>query len=776
METASFGSWVRRRRLTLDLTQAELARRVACAPITVRKIESDERRPSKVMAERLAEALELDDESVPRFVATARAVVSPARMTTPAATGLFTPGGALPAPPNRLVGREEEVAAALDRLALAGGPARLLTVTGPPGVGKTRLAIALAERALRKFDVPPVFVDLSVVDEAGAVPARIATTVGTPAAALVDVTDLAIHALGRIPTLLVLDNVEHVLDAADHIATLLARCPDLTVLATSRSPLDLYGEHCFALGPLPEEDALDLLVERATALDPDLADVIAGEDGRALCAAVDGLPLALELAARRLRERPPAELVAALGGGGDPLGTGARGPNPRQRSVTAALRWSYDLLGSDEQALLDRLAIFTGSFDADLATALVARSPDGVAPVGPGLDELRRQGLVRTEPPSGSGGPRFGFLAVVRGFARDRLEAAGRSAAARDDHLAVVADRAEAISPGIEAWPEREDIQALARLEPDVLTALAWAFGEGCDPCAGRRLIGAIVPLWHFRGQVGDLLTWSTQGHDSLTAEDPAGDRYRSAYYLAVARWSAGELTEAAAAIGEAVAGAEAAGDAVWLAESLGIAQLLALSGGDFAGADALTERCVDAARAAGTEWLILAELRGVTLARLRGDLEAAAAHAERAAALAPASGTFTRAMARAARADLDLDRGAPADAIEGYLQAAAAFLDLDGEIYAVARVAGVANALTAAGTEGTDRAAALVCGLVDAWNAHLGAPLHPMGAFAHAIARSTLEARLGEDFACLLAEGAALPLTLEPVTQLAEAVRGGSD
>ncbi len=413
METASFGSWVRRRRLTLDLTQAELARRVACAPITVRKIESDERRPSKVMAERLAEALELDDESVPRFVATARAVVSPARMTTPAATGLFTPGGALPAPPNRLVGREEEVAAALDRLALAGGPARLLTVTGPPGVGKTRLAIALAERALRKFDVPPVFVDLSVVDEAGAVPARIATTVGTPAAALVDVTDLAIHALGRIPTLLVLDNVEHVLDAADHIATLLARCPDLTVLATSRSPLDLYGEHCFALGPLPEEDALDLLVERATALDPDLADVIAGEDGRALCAAVDGLPLALELAARRLRERPPAELVAALGGGGDPLGTGARGPNPRQRSVTAALRWSYDLLGSDEQALLDRLAIFTGSFDADLATALVARSPDGVAPVGPGLDELRRQGLVRTEPPSGSGGPRFGSPGTV---------------------------------------------------------------------------------------------------------------------------------------------------------------------------------------------------------------------------------------------------------------------------------------------------------------------------------------------------------------------------
>lgn len=776
METASFGAWVRRRRLTLDLTQAELAHRVACAPITVRKIEGDERRPSKVMAERLAEALELDDASRPRFVAAARAVVSPARVTTPAASGLFSSGGALPAPSHRLIGREDEVADVLDRLAVGGGPARLLTVTGPPGVGKTRFAVEVAERVLRKFDVPPVFVDLSVVADPAAVPARIAATVATPAAALVDVTELAAHALGRIPTLLVLDNVEHVLDAADHVGELLARCPDLTVLATSRSPLDLYGEHCFPLAPLRPDDARDLLVERAEAIDPALGPIVAGPDGTALCAALDGLPLAVELAARRLRDRSPAELTAAFETGGDPLGTSARGRSPRQRSVTATLTWSYDLLTPGEQALLDRVGIFAAAFDADLAAALVARSPEGVAPVGSGLDELRRQGLVGAGPVPGAAVTRLGLLAVVRGFARDHLAAAGRLASTRSDHAAVVADRVEEVSPGIEAWPERDDIEALAAVEPDALAALDWSFGDGDAPATGRRLAHGMVPLWYFRGQVAALVRWSTVAYERLTAADPAPDRYRSAYYLAVARWSAGDLPGGITAIREAVAGAEAAGDVMWLAESLGIEQLLALSSGDVSAASELTDRCVNAAAAAGTEWLLLAELRGATLARLRGELDAAADHAERARALARSSGTFGQAMACAAVADLDVERGDVAGAIDGYLVAADAFRDIDCEIYTLARVAGVANALVAAERGAADDVAARICGLVDAWSAHLGAPLLPMAAFPHAVARATLEARLGDRFAVLAASGASDPRDVATVRDLATSALAARD
>ncbi|HMQ24773.1 MAG TPA: helix-turn-helix domain-containing protein [Acidimicrobiales bacterium] len=768
MDTASFGAWVRRRRVTLDLTQAELARRVACAPITIRKIEADERRPSKVMAERLAEALELDDESRPRFVAAARSIVSPARVTTPAASGLFSAGGALPAPPNRLIGRDDEVAEVLDRLAVGSGPARLVTVTGPPGVGKTRFAVEVAERALRKFDVPPVFVDLSVVDDAGAVPARIAATVATPAAALVDVVELAAHALGRVPTLLVLDNLEHVLDAADHVGDLLTRCPDLTVLATSRSPLDLYGEHCFPLGPLTSDHALELLVERAAAVDPALEPLASGPGGAALCAAVDGLPLAVELAARRLRDRSPADLVAALGRDGDPLGTAARGRSPRQHSVTAALTWSYDLLAPCEQALLDRLGIFAATFDRDLVAALVDRGPAGTAPVDPALDELHRQGLVQSERGPSPGPVRYGLLAVVRAFARDHLAATGQLEAARSDHAAVVADRLESVSPGIEAWPEREDVDTLAALEPDALAALGWCFGCGEATHTGRRVLVAMAPLWYFRGQVAELLRWSTEAYGRLADTDPPSDHYRSAYCLAVARWSAGDLPAATAAIREAVAGAQAAGDAAWLAESLGIEQLLALGAGDLAGADALTEHCVAAAEVAGTEWLLLAELRAVTLARLRGDPHAAAGHAERATALAPSSGSFGRAMARAAAADLDVDRGAVEAAVDGYLSAAAAFREIDCEIHTVARLAGVANALVVAGSGPADDAAARICGLVEAWSDHLGAPLHPMAAFPHAMARATLEARLGDErFAALAAAGADAPFDLDTVRDL---------
>ena len=790
METASFGAWVRRRRVTLDLTQAELARRVACAPITVRKIEADERRPSKVMAERLAEALALEGESADRFVAAARAVVSPARLTTPAAGDVFGPGGDLPAPPHHIVGREAEIGDALDRLAVSGGPARLLTVVGPPGVGKTRLAVEVAERTFRKFDVPPVFVDLSVIGDAGEVPARIAATVATPSASTVDVLTLATHALRRVPTLLVLDNFEHVLDAADHVRVLLEGCPDLTCLVTSRTPLDLYGEHCLPLDPLavdpfpaaaaPGDDgpigpeaappALALLGERASAVDPRLAGIADDPAAVELCRLLDGLPLAIELAARRLRDHTPIELVERLHGGADVLVGAGRGREVRLGSASGSIGWSYDLLDPPCRRVLRVAGTFSASFDADLLAALAGEE----RPSADSLQELVRHGLVRATLPEAGRTRRFDLLMVVRQFARDRQLDEGEDAELRARHASVVADRATEESPGIDAWPERRDIDALALLEPDALAALAWCFAPGGDPGTGRRLLLAMGPLWYFRGQIGDLVRWSTAAYDHLTDGDPAADRYRSAYYLAVARWASGDLASASGAIHEAVAGAAAAGDPSWLAESLGIEQLLALSAGDLAGADALTDRCVAAAEAAGTEWLLLAELRGATLARLRGDLDAVAAHAGRATALAPSSGSFGRAMATAAVADLDLDRGEVAAAVAGYLDAATTFLSLDAEVHAVARVASVANALAASGTAPDDAAAARICGLVDAWGEHLGAPLHPMAAFPHAMARASLEARLGDRFEALAAEGASAPLDLDAVRDLAAAARVG--
>ena len=771
METASFGAWVRRRRVTLDLTQTELARRVACAPITVRKIEADERRPSKVMAERLAEALELDGDSAHRFVAAARAVVSPARVTTPAAGDVFGPGGELPAPPHRILGREDEVADALDRLAVSGGPARLLTIVGPPGVGKTRLAIEVAERAFRKFDVPPVFVDLSVISDPTEVPARIASTVATPSAALVDVLTLATHALRRVPTLLVLDNFEHVIDAADHIRALLEGCPDLTCLVTSRTPLDLYGEHCLPLDPLPVDGspadpeasspALALLGERASAVDPRLASVADDPAAVELCRLLDGLPLALELAARRLRDNPPSELVELLRDGSDVLVGAGRGRDARLGSASGSIEWSYDLLDPSCRRLLRVAGTCAASFDADLLAALSGEE----RPSEEALQELVRHGLVRATLPEAGRTRRFDLLMVVRQFARDRQVDDGEDAALCARHASVVADRATAESPGIDAWPERRDIDALSLIEPDALAALAWCFGPGDNPATGRRLLLAMGPLWYFRGQVAELLRWSTAANETLGAEDPVADHYRSAYYLAVSRWSAGDLNGALDVIRDAVRGADAAGDATWLAEALGIEQLLALSAGDIATAAELTERCTAAADAAGTEWIILAALRAATLARLGGDLDAAEEHLARAEAVVDRSGTWARAMVAGGRADLALDRGDTDASVALSLEAMDGFAQVDSLISTVARAARVADALTA---RGEDELAARLCGVVEGWCDDLGAPLHPLAAIPHAVQRVALESRLGDRFPALLADGHDLPHDLETVRLLA--------
>ncbi len=801
METASFGEWVRRRRMGLDLTQAELASRVACAPITIRKIEADERRPSKVMAERMADALALDGDSRDRFVAAARAVSSPVRMGSPVAAATFGPSGDLPVPLHPLLGREVEVADLLDLLHVSGGPARLVTLVGPPGVGKTRLAIEVAARAERKFDVPAVFVDLSLVSDPADVPARIADAVSTPAAALVDAMTLAVHALRRNPALVVLDNFEHVLGGADQVQRLVESCPDVVCLVTSRAPLELYGEQLFPLEPLAVDGdagvhaaeqvagvgeglppAVRLFVDRAREVDRRFdAAAHAGEVAE-ICRLVDGLPLAIELAARRVRDLTPAVLVAELGADGRALGTVPRGRAERQRSADGAIAWSFGLLTPLAQEVLLRASVFAGAFDAAGVAALgddlgsgggdhVLGSgggdqvPDGGVPdgVADALDELAAHALVRSAPSSDGGLRRHDMLMVVREFGRHRLDEQGRLGALRSQHAQLNATRLEAVSPGIDAWPERHVIDALVVLDPDVRAALTWTFGPGDDPVTGRRLAAGVLTLWYFRGQVADSVRWSEAAYRSLGPDRRGFERYQAAYYLAASLWSAGELEPAAGYIDEAIAGAEAAGDAKWLAETVGMKQMLALSGGDIVAAAALAPRCVATAERAGGEWLLLAHLRAARLALFSGDLAAADQHVDAVTRLCVevAPSTWGRSNGAGASGDVRLAHGDTGAAIDCYLRAVEGFLSMEAPVYAIARVSSVANALVVAG-EAT-RAARLY-GLVDAWCDDLGAPLHPMAAFAHAHHRGLAEEQLGDRFEALAAEGHDLPRTVEGV------------
>jgi predicted ATPase/transcriptional regulator with XRE-family HTH domain len=773
VETASFGEWVRRRRRALDLTQAELADRVACATVTVRKVESDERRPSKVMAQRLADALELDEKDVARFLASARSERSPARLGDPA-DGVREGPGALPAPATRLIGREVDVVAVLDRLEIAGGPARLVTVTGPAGAGKTRLAVEVAVRAGQKFDLPVVFVDLSAVESPADVPGCIAGAVATPPGALVDATTLAIHALRRTPSLVVLDNFEHVLRAAGEVEALLESCPATICLVTSRAPLELTGEHQYPLGPLAADwsdgstllpPAVELFVERALAVDPHLELAHDTATIAAVCELLDGLPLAIELAARRTGELSPRSLLRALGEGG-PLGEVPRTRNERHRSVDAAVAWSVELLSPGAREMLAACSVFPGGFAAHAAGELAGvTQPEAER----ALDEAHSHGLLRrrgarTGPHDA--GRTYHMFIVVREHGRRRLDDTGRLLDTRLRHAELTARRAEEISPGIDAWPEPDVVDALVDIEADVRTALEWSFADSGSPAVGRRLLGAIAVLWFFRSQSADLLRWAEQAHRSLGPTDGPPQRCRCAYYLAVASWQHGDAHHALELIDEAVTAAEAAEEPTWLAETVGMHQMILLSALQLDAAAELTGRSIATALAAGAEWELLAHLRAARLALLGGDLPAATAAVDAcldAAARAPS--TWGVAMVLSTRGDLLLGSGEPRAALVDHLDAFEGFLRVGAPTYAIARASSVASALVAAGR--FERAAA-VFSLVDEWCAETGAPLHPMVAFSDARDRAAVGELLGERFEELLEQHVRLEDGSEELRRLA--------
>ncbi|HET9332664.1 MAG TPA: tetratricopeptide repeat protein [Gemmatimonadota bacterium] len=426
----------------------------------------------------------------------------------------------LPAQETPLVGRERELRAVRDLVLRQG--TRLITLTGPGGTGKTRLALQVAAEVIDAFRDGVFFVNLTSVREPERLPATILQTLDvSPDSG--EAEDVALRKwLADRELLLVLDNFEQIVDAAVRVGDLLREAPRLCVLVTSQAALRIRGEHAFPVGPLelPEEgsslvvlaanDAVELFVERAQAIRPDFE--LDEENAQAVGAIVrqlDGLPLAIELAATRIQLFTPQALLSRIAQRFDLLSSRARDLPDRHRTLRNAIAWSYDLLDEEDKALFRRQAVFDGGFALDSAEE-VCSPPDDPLDILEGLTSLIDKSLLRQRPTS-LGEPRFERLRTVLAFAVEILEESGEADTWRRRHAEHFAALAERVDEALSAQREAKSRLDRLALEVDnIRVALKWAVGAR-EADLAVRLCAAIPALWFRTGTLQEGRTWLEQ-------------------------------------------------------------------------------------------------------------------------------------------------------------------------------------------------------------------------------------------------------------------------
>lgn len=519
-------------------------------------------------------------------------------------------GTNLPVPRTPILGREQELASV--RALLLRDDVPIVTLTGPGGVGKTRLALHAADAIGNEFSEGVVFVPLAAIRDASRVLPTVAAALGVSEAVPgAELERLAVALEGR-KLLLVLDNLEQVLAAAPLLADLLLACPALTVLATSRASLRVSEEHEFRVRPLalpnvtetirPEEmersPAVALFAFRAQASDPEFAlNAMNSQDVAAICARLDGLPLAIELAAVRVPVLPPRELLARLTDRMSVLTGGPRDQPLRLRSLRDAIDWSYDLLLPAEQGLFRRLAIFEGGYTLEAVEAVCNVSQLGALD---GVTELVRQSLLQIIT-AAEEQSRFLMLETVREYALERLAASGEEAEARAQHAAYFLDLVERGEPAFGtsaegAWQER-----LQAEEANLRAALEWADRTG-TPDVLPRFVSALHWYWWISGSYAEGRTWAERaGKASRAALDSPQARARALAVLGRFQLVRDDLEQASDFLDEAQTLAEPLGDAKTLALIAGGLFGLAVGQGDVGRQDALAQDAL-------TRWRLLPE------------------------------------------------------------------------------------------------------------------------------------------------------------------------
>ncbi len=640
----TFGDLLKHLRRRARLTQKELSIAVGYSEAQISRLEQNQRLPDlATLAALFVPALGLDDEA--EMVARLLELAAQARGEPPPSGRLTisrtvaqrvteelveddAPGN-LPLMMTSFIGREREMAEVKRWVA----DSRLVTLIGPGGCGKTRLALAVAAE-LTPYD-GVWWVELGAITSPAMVSQAVASVLGLKEAPGRNLSETLAEALRPKEALLILDNCEHLVEAcALLVASLLPACPKVKVLATSREPLNLPGETAWPVPPLADSESVRLFAERAQSAAPDVE--LRDDDANAvtqICRQLDGIPLAIELAAARVRALSPEQIAARLNDALGLLKSHQRGIPARHQTLQATLDWSYRLLDSAEKVLLNRLSVFAGGFTLEAVEAVAADAPSANT-----LDLLtalvdKSLALVEHSTPAA----RYRLLETVRQYARARLAEAGEAERICERHAHFYLAFAERIEPKLFSGERALWLERLEQAQDNLRVALEWSRSTpSANALLTLRLCGALLWFWHFRGSFSE---WRTQIEATLqpfSLADFVGEPELTSalgkvvWGAGVFAWGQGDFAVARARYEASLRLFRQIRPSDHLAHALSNLGMVALSEGHLTEAHALTTEAVTLAREGGWEWalaLLLYNVGAVTDAR--GDEAAARAFME---------------------------------------------------------------------------------------------------------------------------------------------------